>query len=69
MCFEHCDLSDFLVDALCDVVCLDLVDLVVWAIVILACGDQGLVEQTEQGSFGCFVNVHLISDDDGLTRV
>jgi hypothetical protein len=62
MCSEHCDLADFLVDALCDVVRLDLVDLVVWAIVVLACGDQCLSEQAEQGSFGGFADVHVVSE-------
>lgn len=62
MCSKHCDLADFLVDALCDVVRLDHGDLVVWAIVMLACGDQGLVEQTEQGSFGGFIDVHVVSE-------
>ena len=62
MCSEHCDLSDLLVNALCDVVGLDHVDSVSWAIVVLGCCDEGLSEQVKQGSFGCFVNVHVVSD-------
>lgn len=41
---------------------LDHVDLVVWAIVVLTCSDQDLVEQTEQGSFGGFIDVHVVSE-------
>ena len=59
---HHCDLADFLVDALCDVVRLDHVDLTMWAIEMLRCGDESLSAQAEQGSFGGCVNVHVVSD-------
>ena len=55
---EHCDLSDMFILAQCDVVRIDLVDLVVWAIVRLGCGNQSLSEQAKQSSFGDFENVH-----------
>ena len=59
---EHCDLTDFFISALCDVVRLDLVDFVVWAIVVLRCCDESLSEQAEQSSFGHLFDLHVVSD-------
>ena len=47
-----------LILAQCDVVRLDLVDLVGGTIVRLGCGNQSLSEQAKQSSFGGFENVH-----------
>lgn len=41
---EHCDLSDLIVLPCRDVVGFDLVDAVVWAIVMLGCGDESVSE-------------------------
>ena len=66
---EHCDLSDMLILAQCDVVRLDLVDLVVWAIVRLGSGNQSLSEQAKQSSFRGFKNVHVVSSVVGFFPV
>ena len=58
-------MSDFFVLACGDVVSLDLVDLMMWAIERFRCRNEGFSEQAEQGSFGCFQDVHRISSEWG----
>lgn len=54
-------MTDCLVLACGDVVSLDLVDLMMWAIERFRRCNEGFSEQAEQGSFGCFQDVHGIS--------